>query len=105
VITSNINVANFEGVKKFYCSPNPASDKATFVFNNNKGVEASLDIFDLNGNIVKTVFTNKMLSSGENSITVDLTNVNGSRFLNGVYLCRLKSGQSTDLIRLVVISK
>jgi hypothetical protein len=105
VITSNNNVSNFEGVKKFYCSPNPASDKATFVFNNNKGVEASLDIFDLNGNIVKTVFTNKMLSSGENSVTVDLKNVNGNRFLNGVYLCRLKSGQSTDLIRLVVISK
>ena len=105
VITSNNNVSSFEGVNQFYCNPNPASDKATFVFYNNKGVEASLDIFDLNGNIVKTIFTNKMLSPGKNSVTVDLTNVNGNRFSNGVYLCRLKSGQSTDLIRLVVINK
>ncbi len=97
------NVSSIEVNNGFYCRPNPASGKATFVFNNQKGDEVSIDIFDLNGNVVKTIFEGKKVYSGKNSITIDLTDTNGKPFSNGIYLCRLKTGQSTNILKLVVV--
>jgi len=93
----------FNGSNLFYCSPNPASSTSTFVFNITGDESASLDIFDLSGNIVKAVFSDRNLPAGKNSLTVDLTDDNGNRLSNGIYLCRLKTGQTISLVKLVVI--
>ena len=105
VITSDRNTEKFTENRHFYCSPNPASSKTTFIFNNTGNENVSFDIFDLSGNIVKTVLSGRSLPSGMNSLTVNLVDNTGNRLSNGVYLCRLTTGQTVSLVKLVVIDK
>ena len=54
--------------------PNPVSGLTTLKFTLPQGMSVKIAIYDLTGRLVKAVTKGKMLS-GENSITVDLTNL------------------------------
>ena len=104
VITSDKNL-NIEILSGFDCSPNPASGSSVLVFDLKKQKKVSLDIINLNGNVVKTAFSDKEFSQGTNRITVSLRDKNGNGLTDGIYLCRLRTENETRIIKLVVIEK
>ncbi len=83
----------------FYCRPNPASDRTTFIFESPSFLGATIDIFDINGNNVLS----KKIPANSNMITLNLTNDDGAGLKDGIYLCRYISGDEVDLIKLIVV--
>ena len=65
--------------------PNPVSDIATISFNTESAENISISIIDLTGRVVKSI-SSQHFQSGENKITVDLSELN-----NGIYFVQIKS--------------
>lgn len=82
--------------------PNPFSDATNISFTLDKSTSAELKIFNLKGQLVKTL-CNEVLSKGEQLLAWDGTDNRNRKTAQGVYLCRLKTPEGTrnrKLIRL-----
>jgi len=82
-------------------SPNPFVTKTLISFNIGTQNTYSLAIYDLFGNLVKTL-ANENMSSGPHNIIWDGTNDNGNFVSNGVYVYRLVGGNLSVSNRLVL---
>jgi uncharacterized protein YkwD len=82
------NISNGE----FYNYPNPFEGKTNIIFNSSINQQASIEIFDLLGNKVATVY-NGILSVGSNLFSVELN--------SGIYYCRITSGNDSKTIKIV----
>lgn len=78
--------------------PNPAAHNAEIKFFLEKSSDVILELFDLKGQKVKSLFSGK-LSQGDNTLKVDFSNYNG-----GMYLIKLNADGSNRYMN-VVISK
>ncbi len=67
--------------------PNPVSSQTTFVFNLNEPETCSLEIYDLAGKQIKTLFQRRSLDKGEYSIPFDLSDIG-----DGIYFYTLYKG-------------
>ena len=63
---------------------------------------ATVDIFDLQGRLVKTVFDG-IATEGENERVWDVKDISGRRVASGVYFYRLRALDQTFVKKLVVI--
>ncbi|MBX3042689.1 MAG: DUF4397 domain-containing protein [Ignavibacteriae bacterium] len=92
--TSVNNEAKFTNASVF---PNPANDLANINISLNVSAEVVVDIVDVFG---KTIRTNNIgyKNSGEQVISLDLSNLS-----NGVYMLRIKAGNSFENIKVNVI--
>ena len=70
--TSVKNVENTEG-GTFSISPNPSVDKTLILIDLQKSETVNLEIADITGRIVQTVFSNKNLPEGKSEISVGTT--------------------------------
>ena len=70
--------------------PNPAKEYAKISFELRGIGNASVNIYDLNGRLVKSL-CNEKLSAGIHEFTWMLDENGGSRVSKGVYLCKLDS--------------
>jgi hypothetical protein len=77
--------------------PNPSSTKAEINYYLVEGSRINLEVFDLNGKVVKVLLHNQSQSSGEYHINIDL-----SELADGIYLVRLITGNSAKTSKLVV---
>ena len=68
--TSVINVQNTEG-GTFSISPNPSVDKTLILIDLHKLENVNLEIADITGRVVQTVFKNKNLPEGKTEISVE----------------------------------
>jgi hypothetical protein len=91
--------------------PNPFSDKTTFSFRHNKPateLNVKIDIYSLNGQLVKTI-DNKVYASGfEVPVEWDGTDDGGTLLRNGIYLFRVTvltniGDQASKSERLVIL--
>ncbi len=69
--------------------PNPTSDKTTISFTLSKNEYIRLDIYNIDGKLMKAVVAGE-LSKGKHSYTIDLSNYN-----SGVYTYRLSSNKGS----------
>ena len=87
-ITKNISSS------KIY--PNPVFDNANLSFDLNSNELINISIYNLNGELVKVLYNNVMMNSGNNNISL-----NSSELSMGTYLVVVKSGQEREVVKFV----
>ena len=73
------------------CYPNPAADHCSIRSELAAGGRTNLDIYDLNGKPVRSLWTG-VLSGGPHEFAWNLENGAGTRVPAGLYLCSLRIG-------------
>ena len=87
---------------KFYLSnnyPNPFNPTTTFAFNMAKADKISLKIYDITGQLVKTVFNDQNYTAGTHKVVIDM-----SEYSSGIYFTVLNNG-SQKLTRKMMLIK
>ena len=83
-------------------TPNPFSNLTTISFSIPQSQKISIQVYDMEGRLVKTVANNEM-PAGVHQITWNATNGNGSAVANGLYILILKTGEDTETKKVSVI--
>jgi len=81
--------------------PNPLNDKTSVSFFLNGEGNVSIDIFDINGRMVKK-FEDSYYSSGTSAVVWNRDDNSGNKVSPGIYICRLISGKESGYIRMIV---
>ncbi len=81
--------------------PNPARDKATITFSLPAATTAELEVYDLSGRRVATLFAGAA-EAGEREVVWDLAAGDGAAVPPGVYVYRLRTPENAAARRLVV---
>jgi 2',3'-cyclic-nucleotide 2'-phosphodiesterase/3'-nucleotidase/5'-nucleotidase len=81
--------------------PNPVVDRTTIDLELPEAMPVRLLIFNMNGQLVKTLADHTM-KSGEQAITWDARNQQGSRVPAGIYFYRLEAGNSLIVRKMIV---
>jgi hypothetical protein len=87
---------------KFYLAnnyPNPFNPTTKIAFKLAKTDKISMKIYDITGQLVKTVFDNKKYTAGTHEVTIDM-----SKYSSGVYFTVLNNG-SQELVRKMMLIK
>jgi flagellar hook assembly protein FlgD len=83
-------------------SPNPVRNSAEFRFGLAKGAQASLGIYNVLGQRVKTLVSGN-LAAGNHTVKWNGCDENGRKVSSGVYVYRLTAGDNTSIRRFTVI--
>lgn len=83
-------------------SPNPVKGSAEFRFGLAKGAQASLGIYNVLGQRVKTLVSGN-LAAGNHTVKWNGCDNNGRKVSSGVYVYRLTTGENTSTRRFTVI--
>jgi photosystem II stability/assembly factor-like uncharacterized protein len=76
--------------------PNPVKTFATIEVNNNIACDVSVDIFDINGKLIRNLY-NSFTPEGKKLLSWDCSNNNGNACTNGIYICRISgNGKFTE---------
>ncbi|MBM2816128.1 MAG: hypothetical protein HW421_2890 [Ignavibacteria bacterium] len=100
LITSVDNPADI--VSSLSCSPNPAVSQLNISLNLSNSEFVSLSIFDIRGNLIKTL-ESRWLASGGSNLSWNLCNDAGSRVAPGVYYVRAIAGNFAQNTKIVVL--
>lgn len=73
--------------------PIPVKDELILNFNFNKSLDASIQIYDINGRLVNNILSKKY-QSGENSVKIDLSN-----FASSIYIVKIASAEGYRYIK------
>ena len=92
-IESNKLTKNISSSKIY---PNPVFDNANLSFDLNSNELINISIYNLNGELVKVLYNNVMMNSGNNNISL-----NSSELSMGTYLVVVKSGQEREVVKFV----
>lgn len=94
----NSDIIEISGINQntIYCYPNPASDKASITAHFLINSAINISIYDVYGRLIDEVVKAKDVI-GEYTATYDL-----SQLSTGIYLIRLKSGQTVSETKLIV---
>nr|NQU92354.1 T9SS type A sorting domain-containing protein [Bacteroidota bacterium] len=82
--------------------PNPASENVIIEINGAGNSSATLEIYDLSGRLVKSLFDGK-LSMTKSNFSWDMSTQSGSCVKPGIYFCRWVIGQQSGMRKIVVI--
>ncbi|HRY83604.1 MAG TPA: FlgD immunoglobulin-like domain containing protein, partial [Candidatus Cloacimonadota bacterium] len=82
--------------------PNPFNPETTISFNLPKAGAASLNVYNVKGQLVKTL-VNGELAFGNHSIVWNGTDNNGAAVSSGVYYYRLNAGNNTETRKMVLV--
>lgn len=74
--------------------PNPFNPTTTITFKLPETQKVKVQIFNLNGQLIKTLFSGE-LTSGQHKITWDATDHNGHLVPSGIYLYRVQAGNQS----------
>jgi hypothetical protein len=83
-------------------SPNPTSQGTVISFTAPKAANVSLDIYNVNGQLVRTVHEGQV-ESGTHRIAWDGNDSNGARVARGVYFCRMAADQFSATEKIVLL--
>ena len=83
-------------------SPNPTSKGTVISFNAPKASHVSLSIFNVNGQLVRTV-QDGQVAAGTHNIAWDGTDSNGARVARGVYFCRMSADEFSATEKVVLL--
>jgi hypothetical protein len=83
-------------------SPNPTSKGTVISFNAPKASRVSLSIFNVNGQLVRTVHDGQV-DAGTHSVAWDGNDSNGARVARGVYFCRMNADEFSATEKVVLL--
>ena len=76
--------------------PNPSNDFANVAFAVNKSNDVTIELYDLNGKLVKSVINNNTLNSGQHNIRFDVTD-----FPLGTYIILVKTDNDQKVVKFI----
>lgn len=88
-----LRVSNFGMISGLVNFPNPVVDNTTFNFNLKEGASVKINIYDITGKLVVTPYKDK-LDAGNNSVTVDLSDLNAGTYLYTIETNGVKSNSN-----------
>ncbi len=74
-------------------SPNPLNPQAKLMFVTTAPGEASVQVFDVRGRMVRNLMQRQYLTPGVHEVTIDGRNEQGNRLSSGTYFYRIQSGE------------
>jgi hypothetical protein len=74
-------------------SPNPLNPQAKLMFVTTAPGEASVQIFDVRGRMVRNLMQRQYLTPGVHELVIDGRNEQGNRLSSGTYFYRIQSGE------------
>ena len=81
--------------------PNPASERFNFSFAVEQNCRLEVSIHDMSGRTIKQVFSGDA-AAGNFQLHWDGTNGAGERVTNGIYLCRIASGNVVQVKNIIL---
>jgi hypothetical protein len=87
------NLAELTADWEISAFPIPMKDILNLEFNFKKSLSASIQIFDLNGNLINNI-SNRIYQSGENSVKIDVSN-----FASSIYIVKIASAEGYRYIK------
>lgn len=84
--------------------PNPATEQVHIRFTTFSNGPASVQIFDMVGNLVATVYKSNA-PAGTTGLLWNCRNNNGETLPAGIYLCRLRTDRHDEIRKVVLLSK
>jgi hypothetical protein len=97
-----INEKHFQTDLKTKCYPNPFNSKTNIVFELNKNTNTQINIYNLNGQLVRQLLNNN-LPAGQHNISWDGTNEIGHQLKSGIYFYRLKTDDGVFRKKMVLV--
>ena len=86
-------------VKQNY--PNPFNSDTTIEFTMQKADNVTIEVYNLNGQHVKTIASNQHYGPGEYSLKWDGTDEHGQNAETGMYVFRIRAGQGIKTINMI----
>ncbi len=83
-------------------APNPASNSTTISFYQKNSSKVSIDIYNSTGQLIRNL-SEAIYCSGPQSINWDLADNYGNKVQNGLYLCKIKTGQQVYSSKILVV--
>ena len=83
-------------------SRNPVRTDAQLSFRTRQEGHLRVQLFDLNGRLVRTYVDRAQEPAGDHSVRIDGTRDNGARLPSGVYLLRLDAKEGTEGLRVIL---
>ena len=74
-------------------SPNPLNPQAKLLFVTTRPGVTSIQVFDLNGRLVRNLMQRQYLMPGPHDVTIDGRNESGNKLASGVYYYRVQSAE------------
>ena len=85
-----------------YNYPNPFNPETKIAFDLPRTLSVHLEIYDIRGKRVATLFSGKKLNAGHHNIIWNGKNDNGLPLSSGIYFCRLKSDLGAKIIKMTL---
>ena len=83
-------------------APNPPNPTGTLTFVTSRSGPATVQLFDLSGRTVRTLFQSSDLPAGVHPIAIDGTNRFGKRLPSGMYFYRVRTAEGDAIGRLTI---
>ena len=92
-IEENTSIQNISSTNIY---PNPVSQNTNLSFDLNKSSLVSISIYNLNGSLVKTIYSNVLMNTGNNNIPLSTSDLS-----MGTYLVVVESDQDKNVVKFV----
>ena len=92
-IEENTSIQNISSTNIY---PNPVSQNTNLSFDLNKSSLVSISIYNLNGSLVKTIYSNVLMNTGNNNIPLSTSDLS-----MGTYLVVVDSDQDKNVVKFV----
>lgn len=99
--TNQIDLQNDFSLYQNY--PNPFNSTTKIIFSLPYSANLRLNIFDINGRLVKSIINNKIWNSGNYTVQWDGTDDYRKNVSSGLYLCKLETNKFNKTIRLLLL--
>ncbi len=103
--TGASGIPTYTGQQRFIlhqARPNPAQNHAAIGFNLPQAGKASLGIYNIQGQLVRSLASGEM-KAGWHNVVWDGQDDRGRAVAGGVYLCRLRAGWATATSKIVIV--
>jgi hypothetical protein len=88
-------------IDKITITPNPLSNSTTISFSLSNTQKVSINIFDMNGRLVKTLL-NSELQQGTHQLVWNVKDEKGNAVTAGIYFLRMQIGNSVETKKIIV---
>jgi hypothetical protein len=82
--------------------PNPLNSQTVLALSGMEGGEGIIEIYDINGRLVKTLDLNGA-KGGDKKAIWDATDTLGNKVSSGIYFARVKTPQSHNTVKLILL--
>lgn len=83
--------------------PNPFTQNTTIAFALAANADVTMEIVDIQGNVVRTLAEKSAMTQGSHTIVWDGRGDNGTALPSGTYFCRMESGNASETTPLVLV--